>query len=425
LAVPLAGDVALDIGPGRLTAAPVLLAATAFAGLLAAWSARRSGASAIWRSVRVVALPLAAFVAVSSLSAMFAPDLARAGMEIARWVEMLLAVLVAAALTRATGKASLAIAALLAAGAAEAVLGIRTALLGGGPASFVILGSGAARAYGSFGQPNPFAGYLNMVWPLGAALLLCGLLEPGSSRLLRAGALVSVGFCGVGLVLSYSRGAWLGAAAGAAAMATAWLVAALSPQLRRRGLPLVWAGVAAALALMIGGPAARAPAALVERAASAMNQGFPADVRDAEVHDANYATVERVAHWQAALAMWAARPWLGQGPGQFEVAYGAYRLPRWPEPLGHPHNVYLQALAEGGLIGLCAFLAVLSGTLFLGLRAALRPAAARQRPLGLAVVGVLVAVSVHGLADNLFVHDMTIQLGVLLGLAAAAGTVDR
>ena len=28
------------------------------------------------------------------------------------------------------------------------------------------------RAHGTFGQPNPFGGYMNMVWPLGAGLLL-------------------------------------------------------------------------------------------------------------------------------------------------------------------------------------------------------------------------------------------------------------
>ncbi len=119
--------------------------------------------------------------------------------------------------------------------------------------------------------------------------------------------------------------------------------------------------------------------------------------------------------------MWADRPWVGQGPGHYELAYPRYRLPRWPEPLGHAHNLYLHLLAETGLVGLTAYLLLLGSFALVALRAALAPATPLQAALGLGAVGVLAALAFHSLIDNLYVHDLTVQLGLVVGLTVAAG----
>ena len=75
-----------------------------------------------------------------------------------------------------------------------------------------------------------------------------------------------------------------------------------------------------------------------------------------EVNDANFAIIERLAHWQAAVEMIRAHPWLGIGFGNYAAAYPAYALIRWPNPLGHAHNIYLNMAAETGLIGLLLYL---------------------------------------------------------------------
>lgn len=190
---------------------------------------------------------------------------------------------------------------------------------------------------------------------------------------------------------------------------------------RRRGLLALWLGACLVLAGLLAGGLERLPRSIVDRlASSAQGGGWIIDVRDAEVTDADFAKIERLAHWQAALAMWTERPWLGQGPGHFAAAYDRFRLPRWKDPLGHAHNLYLNLLAEAGLLGLGGYLLFYGAAWALALRACLRPRAGLEAALGLGLVGVLAALGVHSLLDHLYVHDLAVQLGLGLGLLVAA-----
>ena len=139
------------------------------------------------------------------------------------------------------------------------------------------------------------------------------------------------------------------------------------------------------------------------------------DVRGAEVTDANFAVVERMAHWQAAWQMWTDRPWLGVGIGNYEPVYPRYALPLWPLPLGHAHNYYLNIAAETGVIGLVAYLLLWSVAFVLAWRA-IRRGSGWELGVALGVLGVVVHLSVHNLFDNLYVHGMYLHLAILLGL---------
>jgi O-antigen ligase len=185
----------------------------------------------------------------------------------------------------------------------------------------------------------------------------------------------------------------------------------------------------AAYLLLIGG-AQYLPASLVQRFSDFLPYLGGVDVAAVEVTDANWAVIERMAHWQAALAMWTNRPWLGVGIGNYPAAYPQYAIGRWLDPLGHAHNYYLNIAAEAGLIGLLAYL-----TLFLAcfaqawrviqrLSRLVRPTPQQRfwRAVALGALGVLVHLSVHNLFDNLYVHHMHVQLGLVLGLLSVAGT---
>jgi O-antigen ligase len=135
-------------------------------------------------------------------------------------------------------------------------------------------------------------------------------------------------------------------------------------------------------------------------------------------NDENFALVERRAHWQAALGMFEDSPWVGVGLGNYAAAYPRYALPKWEDPLGHAHNYYLNVLAEAGIIGFLAYILLWGAIFWFVGKAALNPNAAPGWRHGViaGAFGVLVALSIHNLFDNLFVHAMYIQVGLTLGM---------
>jgi O-antigen ligase len=132
-----------------------------------------------------------------------------------------------------------------------------------------------------------------------------------------------------GLIASYTRGAWLGFAAG---------VLALLPASRRGRLILVGGLAALVLGLLAGPPGLRD--------------------RFLSMGDPEEATVkERRYMWESALMMARVRPWLGFGPGGVKREYRAFaREEAVKKRTGHVHNTPLQILVERGVIGLAAWL---------------------------------------------------------------------
>ncbi|MCZ7545276.1 MAG: O-antigen ligase family protein [Anaerolineae bacterium] len=176
--------------------------------------------------------------------------------------------------------------------------------------------------------------------------------------------------------------------------------------------------VVAALALLLwaGG---RLPGAVVERLTDFTDLATALrDVRGVDIDNANYAEIERLAHWQAAVAMADDHPWLGVGFGNYEPAYPAYRLMNWSDALGHAHNYYLNLLAETGWIGLIAYLLLWLAAALMTLRA-LRRTAGFQRGVALGLLGACTHLAVHSLLDKLYVNNLFLHIGVMLGILAA------
>ena len=103
------------------------------------------------------------------------------------------------------------------------------------------------------------------------------------------------------------------------------------------------------------------------------------------------------------------------------MVYSQYNLPRWYEPLGHAHNIYLNFAAEAGLLGLLAYLWLWLASLW----QALRGAAASDRltaAVAAGILGGLTAATVHNFFDNLWVQHIYLTLALLLGLLAVMAT---
>lgn len=305
------------------------------------------------------------------------------------------------------------------AAAGNAIVGLYIFLGGSGADHLLILGR-FYRAFGTFGQPNPFGGFM------GIALPICSMAAWGTAGQLwanwRAGTSVKSSqitqllawaaaalLVAAALLASWSRGAWLGTA-----LAALCLVIAL-PRRLLHGLLLALAAVALVVALWQTGVL---PDALVSRLTSSVTDLVAInDVRGVDAHAGNFAVIERLAHWQAAVEMARDHPFFGVGLGNYSVRYAQYRLINWQLPLGHAHNTYLNLLAETGVVGLLAYLAYWAVMLRIGwsLRRHPEPFA---RSLGVGLLGCWIYLAAHSFFDYLFVNTLFLHIGVLLGVQA-------
>ncbi len=394
---------------------------------LAAWLARRAAGipDAVSQSRRgpgPLFLPFLVFLAGVSLSWLNMLSAGAALVETAKWLEMLaLYLLVYTSLP--TRQVRWLLLTLLLTGLAQAGLGLYQFIFKVGPEGFLLFGGRFLRAYGTFAQPNPYAGYLGLVLPLSLALTLWSFFD-----LLRAGPVVrprrlllTVALAGVSgillaaLLASQSRSGLLGFLAASAAVfllynrTTAGLVAA--------------AAGAGALLLLAGSFEAGLPQldasyrAVVARLVDAASIFTITDVATIEVTDANFAVVERLAHWQAAREMWRDHLWLGVGFGNYAAVYPAYAIGRWLDPLGHAHNYLLNIGAEAGLVGISTYL-IFWILVFGVLWQAVRRARGLSRAVVVGAAGVFVHLHVQNFFDNLYVQGMYLHIAILLALVA-------
>lgn len=359
-------------------------------------------------------LALTVYTGVLLMLMLRAASVSEAATEVLKWTEVLVALLLVRNMCT-PAQVRWIVVGLLLGGVAQALLGLYQFIFQIGPPWFVIFGR-FMRASGSFRQPNPYAGYLGLCLPVAFSLTLWAWQRMRQRPLLLLGYGGATAAIGIGLLVSWSRGGWLGAVGGVG------IVLALYNWQTR--LLSAFAAILALLTTLLGTLRPEmVPASLLQRL-----QDIPTllglrnleEILQQPLTDENFALLERVAHWVVALRLWERTPWLGIGPGNYAWLYPEIiqldpYLVRWTEPLGHAHNIYLNVLAEGGLVGLAAFLLLwgIIGAWVLWLyRSA--PAESWNRALILGVLGVLVHLSIHNFFDNLFVHSMYLHIGLWL-----------
>ncbi len=367
-----------------------------------------------WSSVYV---PLIAFVVIGGFTGFVAWSNGTWLTEWLKWVLVLLIAILMVEMGRHNWQWILL--ALVLAGAANAIIGLFI-FFGGSGADHLLISERFFRAFGTFGQPNPFGGFMGLLTPLslaatwGYAIIVWQRWQrqhtiDRNSLLIAALYSICSALMAAALVASWSRGAWLSFAA-----STIVLGIALP---RKR-----WLSITIAISISLAGAAVWTvgwvPASIADRVSSTTQELFAFnDVRAVDITSENFAVVERLAHWQAAVNMVTDHPWLGVGLGNYEIAYERYRLINWTEPLGHAHNYYLNILAEGGIIGFAAYAAMWIMIVRSTLRVRHHP-----DPLLHAISAGLIAtwsyLLIHSLTDNLYVNNMFLHLGIMLGLLA-------
>jgi O-antigen ligase len=126
--------------------------------------------------------------------------------------------------------------------------------------------------------------------------------------------------------------------------------------------------------------------------------------------------------WLGGWRVFVAHPLVGSGPGNYRrLAEGLTNLPPDQTYLENAHQLYLDTLAETGLVGMAGFLAFLLLAARRLRALAPRLTQGEGRALWLAASGAFLIMLVMGLVDTPLHDEHALLLVALLGLAAGAG----
>jgi len=247
------------------------------------------------------------------------------------------------------------------------------------------------RALGPFGQPNRLGGFLIASIPLALALAFAA-----QDRLLRASLLLAVLILALGLIYTFSRGAWIGLGAGLIVLA---LLLVRWPALRPE--PALAALAAALIVIPILAALPSIAARIAPRPTGNPAWNLPFDPE----REGSGAMRKEI--WSGALAAAAARPIAGWGIGTFREAFDRSKNPRLQRleaeggrTADQAHSFYLETLSERGVLGLAAFLVFAIVVLAGGMAALGTGAPPEARLLSAGLLASLTALLVHALLED-------------------------
>lgn len=220
---------------------------------------------------------------------------------------------------------------------------------------------------------------------LGMVFELFPVLSKGKKTLYIA-ALAAIG---LSVLLTYTRGVWIGATIAVIAMSFLWRI--------RNGFitSIVCALLAGALYSFVPGVKNRVD--------------FTAKMANAEEAKKSYDS-ERIVLWKTNLMIFKDHPIFGTGYGQNKFHLHAYYekqgLPK-DQFIGHAHNQYLHLLAGTGILGLLCYLGILGAIALLTLKAFMKiPQADRfMKGLALGSLGGQICFVIGSLTESNFEHS--------------------
>ncbi|MGH7729518.1 MAG: O-antigen ligase family protein, partial [Vulcanimicrobiaceae bacterium] len=261
--------------------------------------------------------------------------------------------------------------------------------IAGAPSVTLLLGHPIARIAGPLEGPNQLAGYLGIALPLVLALALARGALPLEIAALALGA--------AALLLTLSRAGIVSTLIGLS------LVALLCGRTRRSPATFALLAGLVAGAFANGLRAVLATGDLRALLALALYAGSASDPAQTG------AVGHRGELWHAALVLWRRSPLLGIGAGNYERELGSVGLHGIRT---HANSLYLQALAEGGIVLLVATLATVIAPIVAFARGPLR------EPLILGALGASVVLALHQTVDLLVFYP---KVGELWWIALALG----
>lgn len=257
-------------------------------------------------------------------------------------------------------------------------------------------------AFGPFVNRNHYAGYIEMLIPLPAALLFSRDIR-SEMRLFYCFAVIVMS---ISLVMAASRGGMVSLAAGLS------FVVIIAIQGRRVEKPhhreggrensasrmssrkpnwLLYVPLALAfIVVLLGGLLWLGPEPVLNRISDTVQSMSQENIQS------RYLSREWI--WRDSLSIFRAHPILGAGLGSFETVYPQYGHSDGTTVVPQAHNDYLQILADAGIFGGVALLTFLA-LFFQALFKSLRIKDSRLKSVALGVGGGVIAMLVHSFFD--------------------------
>ncbi|QIZ73752.1 IctB family putative bicarbonate transporter [Oxynema aestuarii] len=260
-------------------------------------------------------------------------------------------------------------------------------------------GSEVTRVYSYLGNPNLLAGYL-----LPAVMLSVAAIFMWRRTLPKALAVTMTAVNGACLILTFSRGGWIGLVVALFVLTLLfvdWWSVRLPEQWRGWAVPAVLGLTAATIVLAV---------ALVEPIRDRVSTIFAGR----EDSSNNF----RINVWEAVFEMIRDRPIIGIGPGNnaFNKIYPLYMRPKYTALSAY--SIFLETAVEMGFIGLFALLWTISVTIYQGI-VQLHRLRDRADPQGywlMAALAIVAGMLAHGLVDTVWYRP---QINILWWLAIA------
>ena len=249
--------------------------------------------------------------------------------------------------------------------------------------------------FGPFVNYNHFAGFVELIAPLGLAMLFCGAVRRDKVPLLSLLTIIPIS----ALVLSTSRGGITSFLFEATLLGFLMRVAKRGKKrlLQAVGLTLVAGSLAAWLGV----------GSTVEKFASSTHGEVSGDRRVSMFKDT----------WQIFLH----HPWAGTGLGTLETVFPRYETYYDGLVVDHAHNDYLELLADTGVIGgvcLLGFIALLFQRGLSNLRPAKNPV---SRAFYAGALAACAGLLLHSLVDfNMHIPSNALLFLLLAGLATVS-----
>ncbi len=252
-----------------------------------------------------------------------------------------------------------------------------------------IMGSSGEALSSTFHRTNDLAGYLLLLVPVGLHLVIVS-----RNVVYRLSYTVMLAVLGSALILTNSRSSWV-----AGVLACLFILFLNRRQISPKALRVF--AIGGTLMIVVAG--ALSWSVIQPRIQSLLSLGILQE----------NATAWRLALIEGCWNLFLAHPVLGTGPNTFASAFSSVQQQPGYSSI-NPHNFYLQALAETGLIGLLALL--------IWIVALYRCLGRRPNDYSIGIMGGLTASLIHiGFDIDFSVTAIPILFGVLLG----AGQVEQ